>query len=191
MSHAYRNWAILHPGRYDVSQTPAAPGDVEDETTMLAAIHTIADVLTAYELEGDDSVDAIRAFRSILHGFVSLETTGGFALPADIDRSFERFVNDAFPSGPQRNLSVEQDDKAWTLSLDVPGLSRDDITIGIEGPVVRIETKADAKRPLKVAYELPLAIDAAASEAKLENGVLTLKLGKLVSVSQVQQLVIN
>jgi HSP20 family molecular chaperone IbpA len=116
--------------------------------------------------------------------------TARFA-PRAFDRSFERFVNDAFPGGPQRTLSVEQDDKSWTLSLDVPGLSRDDITIGIEGAVVRIETQADAKRPLKAAYELPLNIDAATSEAKLENGVLTLKLGKVVPVSHVQQLAIN
>ena len=93
MSHAYRNWAILHPGRYDVSQTPPAPGDIEDEATMMSAIQVITDVLAAYELEGDDSVDAIRAFRSILHGFVSLETTGGFALKADINRSFDRLIN--------------------------------------------------------------------------------------------------
>jgi HSP20 family molecular chaperone IbpA len=116
--------------------------------------------------------------------------TARFA-PRAFDRSFERFVNDAFPSGPQRALSVEQDDKTWTLSLDVPGLSREDITIGIEGAVVRIETQAEAKRPLKVAYELPLNIDAATSEAKLENGVLTLKLGKVMPVSHVQHLVIR
>ena len=93
MSYAYRNWAILHPGRYDVSQTPPAPGDVEDQTTMMTAIQTIADVLSAYHLEGDDNVDAIRAFRSILHGFVSLETTGAFALKADINRSFDRLIH--------------------------------------------------------------------------------------------------
>ncbi|CAN5241207.1 TetR-like C-terminal domain-containing protein [soil metagenome] len=92
MSHAYRNWAILHPGRYDVTQIPPAPGDVEDETTMMAAIQTLADVLAAYQLEGDDAVDAIRALRSIIHGFVALETSGGFALAADIDRSFHRLV---------------------------------------------------------------------------------------------------
>jgi AcrR family transcriptional regulator len=92
MSYAYRDWAIRHPGRYGVSQTPPSPGDVEDETTMMAAIQIIADVLTAYQLEGDDSVDAIRGFRSILHGFVSLETSGGFALKADINRSFDRLI---------------------------------------------------------------------------------------------------
>jgi HSP20 family protein len=116
--------------------------------------------------------------------------TARFA-PRAFDRSFERFVNEAFASGPQRSLQVEQDDKAWTLSLDVPGLSRDDITIGIEGAVVRIETKADAKRAFKATYELPQAIDLAASDAKLENGVLTLKLGKVAPVSQVQQLPIH
>ena len=111
-------------------------------------------------------------------------------VPRSFDRSFERFVGEAF-SGTQRSLNVEQDDKTWTLSLDVPGLSRDDLTIGIEGAVVRIESKVEAKRQLKAAYELPQDIDVATSEAKLENGVLTLKLGKLVPVSNVAQLAIN
>ena len=110
--------------------------------------------------------------------------------PRAHDRSLERFVNDAF-SGAQRSLNVEQDDKTWTLTLDVPGLSRDDLTIGIEGAVVRIESKAEAKRQIKAAYELPQDIDVAASQAKLENGVLTLQLGKLVPVSNVAQLAIN
>jgi HSP20 family protein len=57
--------------------------------------------------------------------------------------------------------------------------------------VVRIESKADAKRQFKAAYELPQDIDTATSEAKLENGVLTLKLGKRAPVSNVQTLTIN
>jgi HSP20 family molecular chaperone IbpA len=102
----------------------------------------------------------------------------------------ERFFNEAF-TGAQRSLNVEQDEKTWTLTLDVPGLAREDLTIGIEGAVVRIESKTEAKRQIKAAYELPQEIDAAASEAKLENGVLTLKLGKRVPVSNVAQLAIN
>ncbi|MBT2324531.1 Hsp20/alpha crystallin family protein [Variovorax paradoxus] len=109
--------------------------------------------------------------------------------PRSYDRSLERFVDDAFSA--RRSLNVEQDEKTWTLTLDVPGFSREDLTIGIEGAVVRIESKADAKRQLKAAYELPQDIDVATSEAKLENGVLTLKLGKLVPVSNVAQLAIN
>jgi AcrR family transcriptional regulator len=93
MSHAYRDWALLHPARYQAAQTAAAQGDEEDTTVSLASIQIIADVLTAYALEGDDSIDAIRAFRATLHGFVSLETSGGFALKVDINRSFERLVH--------------------------------------------------------------------------------------------------
>ena len=111
--------------------------------------------------------------------------------PRAFDRSFERFFNDAFAATSQRGLQFEQDEKSWTLSLDVPGLSREDLSIGIEGAVVRIESKAEAKRQFKADYELPLEVDASASEAKLENGVLTLKLAKKVPVSNVAQLAIN
>lgn len=93
MSHAYRRWALVHPGRYQASQLIPEPGDIENEAVMLSAIQIIADVLVAYQLEGDDAVDAIRGFRSILHGFVTLECAGGFTLVADVDRSFERLIN--------------------------------------------------------------------------------------------------
>ena len=104
------------------------------------------------------------------------------------DRSFERFVNDAFFSNAASGFSVEQDDRAWTVSLDMPGIARDDLSVNIEGSIVRIETKAEAKRQFKAAYELPQDIDAAASGAKLENGVLTLTLAKQVPVSNARQI---
>jgi len=108
------------------------------------------------------------------------------------DRSFERFVNDAFfTNAAQRNLNVAQDDKAWTVTFDVPGVAREDLNIGIEGAVVRIETRAEAQRQFKAAYELPQDIDTAASAAKLENGVLTLTLAKKAPVSNVTQLSIQ
>ena len=55
-------------------------------------VQVCADVLGGYGLKGDDAIDAIRALRSSLHGFVSLETGGGFGLPQNIDRSFDRLV---------------------------------------------------------------------------------------------------
>lgn len=93
MSNAYREWALQHPARYEASNLMPAPGDVEDEAVSLAAMQVIADVLTSYRLEGDDAVDAIRAFRSTLHGFVLYETAGAFRWSADVDRSFERLVS--------------------------------------------------------------------------------------------------
>ncbi|HSI55777.1 MAG TPA: Hsp20 family protein [Ramlibacter sp.] len=100
------------------------------------------------------------------------------------DRSFERFVNDAFFTGTTNpGFKVEQDDKAWTVTLDLPGVAREDLSINIEGAIVRIETKAEAQRQFKAAYELPQDIDTEASGAKLENGVLVLTLAKKVPVS--------
>jgi hypothetical protein len=51
------------------------------------------DVMAGYGLRDGDAVDAIRALRAALHGFVTLEGGGGFGLPIDIDRSFERLVS--------------------------------------------------------------------------------------------------
>ena len=104
------------------------------------------------------------------------------------DRSFERFVNEAFFSPATESVNVQQDDKAWTVTLDLPGITREELSIATEGSVVRIETRAEAKRQYKAAYELPQEIDVAASAAKLENGVLTLTLAKQAPVSNVKQI---
>ncbi|MBA2963616.1 MULTISPECIES: Hsp20/alpha crystallin family protein [Ramlibacter] len=105
------------------------------------------------------------------------------------DRSFERFVNDAFfGNGPSQGFGLTQDDKAWTVTLDLPGVAREDLAIDIDGAVVRIQTKADAKRQYKAAYELPQEIDVDATSAKLENGVLTLSLAKKQPVNTSRQI---
>jgi HSP20 family molecular chaperone IbpA len=112
-------------------------------------------------------------------------------VPRAPDRSFERFVNGALMANPTTAATVEQDDTSWTVSLDVPGVTRDDLSIGIEGAIVRIESRAEAKRRVKAAFELPLEIDTASSQASLDNGVLTLKLGKLLPKNKVHQLAIS
>jgi HSP20 family molecular chaperone IbpA len=94
------------------------------------------------------------------------------------DRSFERFLSDSFFSPAYGSLKVQQSDEAWTLSLDVPGVAREQLTLEVDGTVVRLGTVAEAPRQFKAAYELPAEIDADATSAKLENGVLTLTLGK-------------
>ena len=58
-----------------------------------AAVQIVFDALAGYGLTGDDAIDATRAFRAALHGFVSLEAAGGFGLPQDVDRSFAQLVN--------------------------------------------------------------------------------------------------
>ncbi|GAB3490587.1 hypothetical protein GCM10027399_07870 [Curvibacter fontanus] len=103
-------------------------------------------------------------------------------------RAFDRFFNESTPAEQPTNTA---EDKAYELSFDVPGVSREQLSIGIEGNVIRIETLPEAKRQYKAAYELPQDIDVSASEAKLENGVLTLKLAKVLPESKAVKLAIN
>ena len=103
--------------------------------------------------------------------------TRAYVPARSFDRSFERFLNDSF-FGAASGLKVEQTEEAWTVSLDVPGVTREQLTIDVDGAVVRVATVKEAARQYSAAYELPAEIDAEATSAKLENGVLTLSLAK-------------
>ena len=92
MCIAYRTWATAHPGRYEATIQAPQPDDPEHTAASNAAISVAFDVLAGYRLDGDNAVDAVRTLRAALHGFITLERAGGFGLPADIDRSFDRLV---------------------------------------------------------------------------------------------------
>lgn len=106
-------------------------------------------------------------------------------------RSVERLLNDALYGARQSGAAFTQDDKSFTLSLDMPGISKEQLRITLDGAIVRVQTKDDAPRSYRTAYELPQEVDNTLSEAKLENGVLTLKLAKKVPVDTSAELTIQ
>jgi HSP20 family molecular chaperone IbpA len=110
---------------------------------------------------------------------------------ANPGRTLERFMDDALRSTSNRACAYTQDETAFNLTLDVPGIAKDQLNIAIEGAIVRITSKEGAPRSYKAAYELPQDIDTAQSAAKLENGVLSLKLVKKVPVSTATELAIH
>jgi len=114
--------------------------------------------------------------------------TRSFVPARGVDRSFERFLAESFFAPVKTGVKVEQNDEAWTVSLDVPGVTREQLTIDVDGAVVRVATAKDAPRQYQAAYELPADIDAEATSAKLENGVLTLSLGKKKPVATSRQI---
>lgn len=93
LAHAYRRWALAHPGQYPATQLPPAAGDADDEHASAALVHVVERVLAGYDLVGDDVAHGIRFLRSAVHGFLALETAGGFGLPVDVDESFTRLVD--------------------------------------------------------------------------------------------------
>ena len=90
---------------------------------------------------------------------------------------FDRFMRSLVPAF----YDVQEDDASWTLSIDVPGVTREQLHVDVIGNTVTIETAEDAARQMSAAYELPNDIDVDKSEARLENGVLILKLAKVES----------
>ena len=84
--------------------------------------------------------------------------------------------------------------RALALALAVatlPGLAREQLQIDIDGAVVRLQSTEGAPRQVRRAWELPTEIDAAASSAKLENGVLTLTLAKRIPAPTATRLAID
>lgn len=108
-----------------------------------------------------------------------------------LDRSLEQFLNRMGSEPAHSARQFTQTDNGWVATLDIPGVAREQLQVGIEGQVIRIETLPEAPRSFKVAYEMPQDIDAAASEAKLENGVLTLTLIKKVQAANVVTLAVK
>ncbi len=92
VAHAYRGYAARHPGRYGATVRAPSPQDAEHSAAADAVLRVVLAVLAGYGLQGDDAVDAARALRASLHGFAVLESAGGFGLPRDVDRSFDRLV---------------------------------------------------------------------------------------------------
>ncbi|MFE9246765.1 TetR/AcrR family transcriptional regulator [Nocardiopsis sp. NPDC006938] len=85
---SYRRYALEHPGRYSSIQRSPSPSDTEAQRLFARPVEVITAVLRGFAIPDERMVHTIRALRSALHGFVDLETRGGFGLPEDVDASF-------------------------------------------------------------------------------------------------------
>lgn len=104
LAAAARDYGVRHPGRYAAVQGgdwARDPQAVELDDASAATVHTIAATMAGLSLPEDRTIDAIRAVRALVHGFVTLQAAGGFGLPDDVDVSFERAV-DALVGGLAR-----------------------------------------------------------------------------------------
>jgi AcrR family transcriptional regulator len=107
MAAAWRAYAARRPGRYAATVRAPAADDAEHLAAADTLLRIVLAVLAGYGLSGDDAIDATRALRASLHGFVTLEAGGGFGLPVDVDRSFTRLV-DGFDAALGSRSSARQ-----------------------------------------------------------------------------------
>lgn len=105
VSQAFREYVKENPGLYMSTLRSSATMQVrdpnlqhEEERMMKVGLA----VMASLGLQDEDAIHGLRAFRSMVHGFATLEIAGGFGLPQDCDESFRRLVS-ALVAGLQKN----------------------------------------------------------------------------------------
>ena len=126
------------------------------------------------------------------------------ALDRLFDDSSDRYFGGGGADGARTPaLDVTETDTSYTLTFDIPGASREQLKVAVEGRRVSVETD-DAAQPAaetangsdakpRVLYRerraaryartvsLPAEVDQSAAQARFDNGVLTLTLPKKVA----------
>lgn len=94
-ANAYRDYAKAHPGRYAAAQLrlkpEAATAGVVDSAVRHAELTRA--ILRGYGLPESEQTPAVRLLHSAFHGYVSLETAGGFAHSGDVETAWVRILD--------------------------------------------------------------------------------------------------
>ena len=117
---------------------------------------------------------------------------------SDFDNLFKGFivrpVFQGAPAAPQMKLDVTEDDKAYTVKAEIPGVRKEDIRISVDGNLVSISTEVkketEKKEGKKVvhseryfgqvsrSFTLDKEVEQGAATAKYADGVLEAVLPK-------------
>ena len=106
---------------------------------------------------------------------------------------------DPVPSASQIKIDVSENDQAFSVRAEIPGVNKQDIHVSVDGSIVTLSAEIrqhDAEREgekllrseryygsVSRSFQLPAEVDEAQSKARYENGILLLSLPKKVSNS--------
>jgi HSP20 family protein len=122
----------------------------------------------------------------MLDPFVDLE---------DLIQGFgSRALTRGFDESLEMRMDVQEDDKAYRVTVDVPGVKKEDIDVSVEGNQVTITAEVKRFEPARAdqkelhrerfygrafrSFSLPSEVDIDKSEARYDGGVLSLTLPK-------------
>jgi HSP20 family protein len=112
----------------------------------------------------------------------------------ELGRMFRRFWGEELPSGDLTGaypVDIEEDDEAVTVEAELPGFKPEEVDVSLDDGRLNItaerkpeekkgKTHLSERRFVRVerSFTLPTAVDQEKAEAKLEGGVLHLRLPK-------------
>ncbi|GLX65969.1 TetR/AcrR family transcriptional regulator [Paenibacillus glycanilyticus] len=103
---AYIGFAREHPGLYEATLPAQQTEDAQLIKVSEELVQLIAQVIHfAYAMKEEDTIHLVRGFRSFMHGFASLERSGGFGLPVDLDASIQ-VVLKAYLAGIKEQFGI-------------------------------------------------------------------------------------
>lgn len=92
LAYALRDFAQAHPGLYEAAQTAPAQSDHEWQTAGRRVVDVMRCAFAAYQLDGEQSRQAVRMLRSMLHGCIALEQLDGFGVAHAAESTFQELL---------------------------------------------------------------------------------------------------
>ncbi|MFF2480820.1 TetR/AcrR family transcriptional regulator [Paenibacillus sp. NPDC058071] len=89
LGRAYIEFALARPGLYEAALAPHQQEDGELKEVSDELLELLLRIVEAYDLERQTAIHLARGLRSLLHGFASLKSKGGFGLPYDLTDSID------------------------------------------------------------------------------------------------------
>ncbi len=89
---AYVDFVRVHPGLYEAINRVTEPKPPEFEQNSEYILSLFVRLMEPMGLPSEEAIHAIRGLRSMVHGFASLESMGGFRLPEDLDVSLTKAI---------------------------------------------------------------------------------------------------
>lgn len=110
------------------------------------------------------------------------------------NKTFDNFLTEFFGYNQKFNdvmSNIREDENAYILELVLPGFKKDEINIDIDGDTLKISSEVEknqegdlrieyAKQSFEKAYYIPKEVNKDDISAQMENGILGIRLGKIV-----------
>ncbi|OLN21772.1 TetR family transcriptional regulator [Domibacillus antri] len=88
LGNAYVEFARKQPGLYEAAFRAPDLDAPDLKETQGKVVRLVVKVMTVYNLDEETTLHMVRGLRSMLHGFTSIEQSGGFGLPLHLNESF-------------------------------------------------------------------------------------------------------